>query len=77
MPRVTDILDLRERMNGVEWEVQTNRGPRSFQVRHVRWSVRRIGPRRLVIKDVDGNRYEIRDWMQLSPASQKLLEPYL
>jgi hypothetical protein len=77
MPRITDILDVREEHRVVTWEVETNRGPRTFQVRHVRQNVRRMGRRRLVIKDVDGNRYEIRDWMDLPPLAQKLIQIYL
>ncbi|MBS3733779.1 MAG: DUF1854 domain-containing protein [Phycisphaerae bacterium] len=77
MPRIMDVVDLREELNVVRWDVQTNKGPRTFLVRNVRRNVRRIGQRRFVIKDVDGNRYEIRDWITLPSAAQKLLEPYL
>jgi hypothetical protein len=77
MPRITDIYDIHEAHNVVEWDVETDKGPRTFQVRGVRKNVRRIGDRRLVVKDVDGNRYEIRDWTQLSDHPQELLEPYL
>ena len=77
MPRIVDISDITERLNVVEWDIETDRGPRAFQVRHVRQNIRRIGPRRFMIKDVDGNRYEIRDWLDLPPAAQRQLEPYL
>ena len=77
MPRITDVLDVREELNVVIWEVETNRGPRKFEVRHVRQNIRRMGRRRLVIKDVDGNRYEIRDWIKLPPLAQKLIQNYL
>jgi hypothetical protein len=77
MPRITDIVAIREEMNVVEWEVLTNKGPRAFQVRSVRRNVRRIGQRRYMVKDVDANRYEIRDWMTLPGSARKLLEPYI
>lgn len=77
MPRVNDIRAIDEDMNVVEWDVDTDRGERVFQVRNVRRNVRRIGERRMMIKDVDGNRYEIRDWMILPANAQKLLEPYI
>jgi len=35
-----------------------------------------MGLRRLVIKDVDGNRYEIRDWQELPSAAHKLIQVY-
>lgn len=77
MPRIEGIEDIKEALSVVEWRVVTNRGPRTFVVRHVRKNVRRIGPRRYMVKDVDGNRYEIRDCLNLPPAAQKLIEPYL
>ena len=77
MPRIVDIFGISERLNIVEWEVDTDRGLRTFHVRHIRQNIRRVGRRRLVIKDVDGNRYEIRDWMNLPAAAQRPLEPYL
>jgi hypothetical protein len=77
MPRIIDIYAIDEDMNIVHWDVATNRGERLFQVRGIRRNVRRIGERRFIIKDVDGNRYEIRDWMMLPPNAQKLIEPYL
>jgi len=77
MPRITDIMDLSESMNVEEWKVQTDKGPHTFLVRGARRNVRRMGRRRLVIKDVDGNRYDIPDWMSLPPYAQKLLEPYM
>ncbi len=77
MPRILDIFDITDAMNVVEWIVETDRGARVFHVRYVRQNIRRIGMRRLVIKDVDGNRYEIHDWIDLPVLAQKLLEPYL
>jgi len=77
MPRITDILDIQENLNVFEWEVETDKGLRTFEVRSIRKNIRRIGQRQLIIKDVDGNRYEIRDWMTLPPHPQGLLEPFL
>jgi len=77
MPRITDIRDIKEDLKVVDWDVETDKGPRQFQVRGVRRNIRRIGRRRVVVKDVDGNRYEIRDWSALSRDAQMLLEPYL
>ena len=77
MPRITDIADIREEHRVVTWEVVTDRGERKFEVRSVRQNVRRMGGRRLVIKDVDGNRYEVRDWMGLPALAQKLIQIYL
>jgi hypothetical protein len=77
LPRILDITDIREELNVVTMHVVTDRGERSFQVRNVRKNLRRLGDRRLLIKDVDGNRYEIRDWAQLSPPVFVQLQEYL
>ena len=77
MPKITDILDVKEDLGVVTWVVETDKGPRTFQVRRVRQNVRKMGRRRLVIKDVDGNRYDIRDWLALPPYAQKLIQAYL
>ncbi len=77
MPRILDIFEVTDAMNVVEWIVETNRGARTFHVRHVRQNIRRIGRRQFVIKDVDGNGYEIRDWIDMPIPAQKLLAPYL
>jgi hypothetical protein len=77
MPTITDILDIEEELGVVIWEVETDKGPRTFQVRSIRQNVRKMGGRRLVIKDVDGNRYEVADWLKLPPLAQKLIQSYL
>ena len=77
MPRITDILDIREDLGVVSWDVETSKGERSFHVRDIRQNVRKIGRRRLIIRDVDGNRYEIHDWGDLPAPAERLLQPYL
>ena len=77
MPRIMDIFSVKEALSVVTWEVRTNKGLRTIEIRHVRKNIQRIGQRRFVIKDVDGNRYEIRDWINLPSHGQKLIEPYL
>ena len=77
MPKITDILDIEEELGVETWEVETDKGQRTFQVRNVRQNVRKLGRRRLVIKDVDGNRYEIRDWQGLPPVARRFLEEYI
>ncbi len=48
-------------------------GPRTFDVA-TRQDVRPLGQGRYLIRDVDGNRYEIRDTEALDPASRSLLD---
>jgi len=77
MPRIVDIYSIDEKLHVLIWEVETDKGRRAFEVRHVRQNVRRTGPRRFIVKDVDGNRYEIRDWTALPVRARRIIERYL
>ena len=76
LPVITDILAVDEDLGIVTWEVETDRGPRTFQVRSVRRNMRRLGRRRIIIRDVDGNRYDVEDWTALPAYAQKVIERY-
>ncbi|MBE3577646.1 MAG: DUF1854 domain-containing protein [Limnochordales bacterium] len=73
IPKITRINSIEEQFGITTWKVETDRGPRVFEVRERR-DVRFIGPDHLIIKDVDGNRYEIVNLRQLDPASLSRLE---
>ena len=59
-----------------KWEVETDRGPRVFEIRSGRHNndVRSLGSGRILIRDADGNQYEIPDYRQLDPISRALVE---
>ena len=58
-------------------EVETDRGPRAFEIYSSRRDVRLLGDGRILVQDADGNRYEIPDYRRLDPASQALVEEML
>jgi hypothetical protein len=74
IPRIHRVLSLKNRFGVLSWEVETDRGVRTFEIRE-RDDIRRLpGTHRILLRDVDGNRYEIPDTTQLDAASQALLE---
>lgn len=73
VPRITKIHKVEEEYGLTRWDVETDRGPRTFDVRS-RNDVRILGERRIIVKDVDGNRFEIPDYAQLDPKSMKFLD---
>ena len=73
VPVVRRIVSIRERFEVVECRVETDRGPCAFSVRNLREHVLRPTPNRLILVDVDGNRYDIPDLRALPAASQALL----
>jgi len=77
IPEITGVNSVKEKGEIVSWEVETDKGARTFEVRNVRQDVRRLGAKTLVIKDVDRNRYRINDLGQLPVRAQRLIYEYL
>jgi hypothetical protein len=77
MPRIQAVLRMDESLGVESWTVETDKGERTFEVRDPRRNVRRISGRRVLIKDVDGNRYEVPNWAALDKKSIALLMRHL
>lgn len=72
MPKVRKILRVEELYGGItEFSVKTDRGYRDFEI-HGRSAVRMLGANRVVITDVDGNKYEIPNLEDLDSRSKSL-----
>lgn len=56
------------------WDVQTDRGPREFVVQNVAENAQWLGDHRLLITDVDGNRFEIPHLNELDKKSLAAVE---
>ena len=73
IPEITRITNLEEKFGVSQWEVETNKGTRTFNVKN-REEVRLLSSGRVLIKDADGNRYEIPDYKKLNAKSIAYLE---
>ena len=73
IPRITQINDIHDDSGVPTWDVHTDRGPREFELR-TRQDAQSLGRGRILIKDIDGNKYEIPNCYKLDPRSQALLE---
>lgn len=73
VPRILQIVSIEEEFGIQQWEVRTDRGPRTFEVTE-RSGIRPFDNYRIVIKDVDGNRYQIADTRLLDRRSQEWLD---
>jgi hypothetical protein len=73
-PQILSIKSLGHQYGAVYWNVETDRGPREFVLKglseHVRW----LSDTRILITDVDGNRFELRDMSKLDKNSKDLLD---
>ena len=74
VPVIKRILAVRELYGGVtDIAVETDKGYREFELRS-KDTIRFVGLSRIMITDVDGNRYEIRDMGALDARSKSLIE---
>jgi hypothetical protein len=73
-PEILKINGLKEVNHVPSWDVETDRGPLTFEIRSGRRDIRDLGNGRLLIRDADGNRYEIPDYRRLDPVSLALVE---
>lgn len=77
IPSVKRIVSAKERFGTVEWTVETDRGLCHFTTQNLRENVQRPAPGRIILNDVDGNRYDIRNFDELNRDSQELLFRHL
>ena len=76
-PQVTQVVSVNEAFGVVTWEVETSKGPRRFLVRNLRDSSYSLGGSRIMMTDVDGNRYEFPDARTLGPKAFLVLSKIL
>ncbi len=73
-PQIQRVLSITEQYHVPRWEVETDRGPRTFEIRSSRRDMRVLGAGRILIRDADGNLYEVFDYRQLDQQSRTLVE---
>ena len=76
-PVIRTILQVKERYGFSYWKVVTDEGEVSFTLHDTFRSIVHAEEKRLIILDVDGNRFEIPDVDALDRKSYKKIELYL
>ena len=76
LPELIRVLEISDDFGIQRWEVETDRGPRVFEVRS-REDIRWLHPGHLIVRDVDGNRYEIKRFDDLDTSSRLKIEGHL
>ena len=76
-PTIKEISNLKERYGFSYWKVTTDEGDVSFTLHDTFRSIIHAEEKRLVILDVDGNRFEIPNVDGLDRKSYKKIELYL
>lgn len=72
MPVILKVKSIRDKLGIVEWEVVTDRGYRKFITRSIHHSIEETD-KGFIIKDIENNKYELRDYSELDPKSAELL----
>ncbi len=74
IPSISKIHAIDTKLGADAWHVETKKGDRTFEVTGKRRNIRFYPDGLVVIKDIDGNRYEIQDISALDATSRKILE---
>ncbi len=72
--RVLSVKEAKTEFGATYWSVESDRGHREFVTQSMQENAQWLGPRHLLIIDVDGNRFEVPDVDALDPQSKRLLE---
>lgn len=77
MPTITKVIDVKDEYGYAYWNVLTSFGACRFTTRMSGDAVIFLGDSRLMVTDIDGNRYEIPDFYQLSVSERKKLDLFI
>lgn len=76
-PVISKITSVKEKMGYVYIDAEITGGTRNFAVKDVSRNIRQLEDSRVIIFDVDGNRYIINHIEKMDEKSRRRLEPYL
>ncbi len=76
-PIITKIKDIKDEYGHAYFDVETNEGPCKFVIYMNSSSVVHLTDTRLLITDLDGNRFEIPDYSKFSAKELKKLDLFL
>jgi hypothetical protein len=74
MPKIKEIIKMKEKMGFTNWVVDTDFGKITFSVKDTYKNMVKLPKGRCIITDVDGNRYEIPKVSELDKKSYKKIE---
>lgn len=77
VPMITRIYSLKEEFGYTYWETDTDAGPKRFTTKSGQGQVIQLGDVRILIIDLDGNRFEIPNYKGLDKKHAQTLETLL
>ena len=76
-PAISKILSLKDKLGFSYWEVETDHGKKSFTMQDTYRNMFKNSENGVVLTDVDGNRFIIKDVLALDAKSYRKIELYL
>ena len=73
VPVIERVVLVREEFGTIYWTVETDRGEVEFVVRNIRDNLQELSANRVILTDIDGNRFEFPDLAKLDSKSQGIL----
>ena len=73
VPKITKLLSTQTKFGKVHWEVETDHGPRGFDIRSRIHDIRTLPDGRIRVRDANDNRYMIESVDALDAHSRSLL----
>jgi len=76
-PEITHILSAQEKFGYCYWDIETTAGPMSIIMTNPFSAIRSLEDKRIIISDIDGNRFVIPDPQKLDRQSFRFIEIYI
>jgi hypothetical protein len=73
LPKVLTVQKVKDEFGVIVWDVITDAGPKQYTIRNLRDSSAALTSKRVIMTDVDGNRFEFPDIETVSAAAQDVL----
>jgi len=73
VPVVERVLSVKEEFGTIYWKVETDRGEKEIIARNLRDNLQELSASRVMLTDVDGNRFEFPDINRLDGKTQSIL----
>jgi Domain of unknown function (DUF1854) len=73
IPQVQKVLSVKEEFGVVTWQVETDKGPKTYLIQDLRGSTQSISANRVLMTDREGNRFEFPDLSQMDMKTLQML----
>ncbi len=70
VPVIERVISVKEEFGTIYWKVETDRGEKEIIVRNLRDNIQELSATRVIITDIDGNRFEFADLMKMDSKTQ-------